>query len=80
VDFDKFFDSENLTQTDIVVWVNLGNHHFPRAEDAPYTHLNEAKSGIQISPLNFNDEDMSSMFSNTLLVCHAVACAVVRRC
>jgi primary-amine oxidase len=29
VDFDKFFDGENLNQTDLVVWLNLGMHHVP---------------------------------------------------
>jgi hypothetical protein len=26
-DFDKFFDGENMTQTDLVAWVNVGTHH-----------------------------------------------------
>jgi hypothetical protein len=27
VDFHKFFDGENITQEDLVVWVNVGTHH-----------------------------------------------------
>lgn len=27
VDFHKFFDGENLTQQDLVAWVNVGMHH-----------------------------------------------------
>lgn len=27
VDFHKFFDSENITQKDLVAWVNIGMHH-----------------------------------------------------
>jgi primary-amine oxidase len=27
VDFHKFFDGENITQEDLVAWVNLGMHH-----------------------------------------------------
>lgn len=27
VDFHKFFDSENITQEDLVAWVNVGMHH-----------------------------------------------------
>lgn len=27
VDFHKFFDGENLTQHDLVAWINLGTHH-----------------------------------------------------
>ena len=28
----KFFDNETINQEDLVVWVNLGSHHIPRAE------------------------------------------------
>lgn len=35
INFDKFFDGENLTQTDIVVWLNLGMHHVPHTGDLP---------------------------------------------
>ena len=31
-DFSKFFDGESLAQEDLVVWFNLGMHHFVRAE------------------------------------------------
>lgn len=27
VDFHKFFDGENITQDDLVAWVNVGMHH-----------------------------------------------------
>ena len=27
VDFDKFFDGENITQEDLVAWINVGTHH-----------------------------------------------------
>lgn len=27
VDFHKFFDGENLTQEDLVTWINVGMHH-----------------------------------------------------
>ena len=27
VDFDAFFDGENITQQDLVAWVNVGMHH-----------------------------------------------------
>jgi primary-amine oxidase len=30
VDFHKFFDGENITQEDLVAWVNLGMHHLVR--------------------------------------------------
>jgi hypothetical protein len=30
VDFHKFFDGENITQEDLVAWVNIGMHHLVR--------------------------------------------------
>lgn len=33
----QFFDNETITQEDLVVWVNLGTHHIPRAEGTPPT-------------------------------------------
>jgi len=30
VDFHKFFDGENITQQDLVAWINLGMHHLVR--------------------------------------------------
>jgi primary-amine oxidase len=30
VDFHKFFDGENITQEDLVAWVNVGMHHIVR--------------------------------------------------
>lgn len=44
VDFHKFFDGENITQTDLVAWINVGMHHLPQAEDAPNTRTNLAAS------------------------------------
>jgi primary-amine oxidase len=34
-DFSKFFDGENIEDEDLVVWFNLGMHHFTRSEDVP---------------------------------------------
>ena len=68
VDFDRFFDSDPLNQTDFVVWANIGTHHFPRAEDAPFTLLTEARAGLLLSPFNFLDDDLSGEFSNSVLV------------
>ena len=30
VDFHKFFDGENITQQDLVAWINVGMHHVVR--------------------------------------------------
>ena len=44
VNFHKFFDGENITQEDLVAWVNVGTHHLPQAEDSPNTRTNLAAS------------------------------------
>ncbi|KAK0714012.1 copper amine oxidase [Lasiosphaeria miniovina] len=54
-DFLKFFDGESVDDTDLVVWFNLGMHHFTRAEDVPVTLYTEAVSSISFAPHNFND-------------------------
>ena len=35
VDFHKFFDGENITQEDLVAWVNIGMHHLVRPAFEP---------------------------------------------
>ena len=54
-DFMKFFDGESVENSDIVLWFNLGMHHFTRAEDIPVTLYTEAVSSIVFAPQNFND-------------------------
>ena len=54
-DFVKFFDGESVDDEDIVVWFNLGMHHFTRSEDIPVTLYSEAVSSIVFAPQNFND-------------------------
>ncbi|CAM1508850.1 Fc.00g025890.m01.CDS01 [Cosmosporella sp. VM-42] len=54
-DFLKFFDGESVEDTDIVLWFNLGMHHFTRAEDIPVTLYTEAVSSIVFAPQNFFD-------------------------
>lgn len=54
-DFSKFFDDEDIDDEDLVVWFNLGMHHFVRAEDVPVTLYTEAASNIVFAPQNFND-------------------------
>jgi len=44
IDFHNFFDGENITQEDLVAWVNVGTHHLPGAEDSPNTKTNIAAS------------------------------------
>ena len=54
-DFAKFFDGESVDGEDLVVWFNLGMHHFTRSEDVPVTLFTEAVSSIVFAPQNFND-------------------------
>ena len=68
VDFHKFFDSENITQTDLVAWVNIGMHHLPQAEDAPNTRTNLAASSFFLTPLNYFDYDVSIESTNSILL------------
>ena len=36
--YEQFFNNESITQEDLVVWVNLGTHHIPRAEGVLSTY------------------------------------------
>ncbi|KAF2835503.1 primary-amine oxidase [Patellaria atrata CBS 101060] len=54
-DFMKFFDDESVDDEDIVLWFNLGMHHFTRSEDVPVTLFTEAFSSIVFAPQNFFD-------------------------
>ncbi|KAI0008106.1 amine oxidase catalytic domain-containing protein [Xylariaceae sp. FL0662B] len=54
-DFAKFFDDESVENEDLVVWFNLGMHHFTRSEDVPVTLYSEAVSSIMFAPQNFFD-------------------------
>lgn len=68
VDFHKFFDGENLTQQDLVAWVNVGMHHLPQAEDSPNTRTNVAASSFLLTPLNYFDSDISMDSTNAILL------------
>ncbi|KAI0129657.1 copper amine oxidase [Xylariales sp. AK1849] len=54
-DFSKFFDDESVDGEDLVVWFNLGMHHFTRSEDVPVTLYSQAVSSIMFAPQNFFD-------------------------
>nr|XP_031863935.1 uncharacterized protein CI109_000579 [Kwoniella shandongensis]KAA5531007.1 hypothetical protein CI109_000579 [Kwoniella shandongensis] len=53
VDFNKFFDGDNLEQEDIVMWFNLGMHHVPHTGDIPNTVFSTAQGGMIITPHNY---------------------------
>ncbi|KAJ3215511.1 hypothetical protein HDU67_000299 [Dinochytrium kinnereticum] len=56
VNFDAFLNDEGIVQEDIVAWVNLGNHHVPRSEDAPITLTSASRASIIVTPFNYFDE------------------------
>ncbi|EEB99776.1 hypothetical protein MPER_00460 [Moniliophthora perniciosa FA553] len=68
VNFHKFFDGENLTQKDLVAWINVGTHHLPQAEDSPNTKTNVATSSFVLTPLNYFDYDVTMESSNAILL------------
>ncbi|KAJ3833550.1 copper amine oxidase [Lentinula raphanica] len=68
VDFHKLFDGDNITQDDLVVWVNVGTHHLPQAEDSPNTKTTVAMSSFILTPLNYFDSDISLDSSNAVLL------------
>ncbi|KAI2624880.1 amine oxidase catalytic domain-containing protein [Hypoxylon sp. NC1633] len=63
-DFSKFFDDESVEGTDLVLWLNLGMHHFTRAEDIPVTLYSEAVSSIMFAPQNFFDNAQDGDLKN----------------
>ncbi|KIJ20486.1 hypothetical protein PAXINDRAFT_7722 [Paxillus involutus ATCC 200175] len=68
VEFHKFFDGENITQEDLVAWINVGMHHLPQSEDAPNTRTNIAVSSFLLTPLNYFDHDVSIESTNAILL------------
>ncbi|THH32251.1 hypothetical protein EUX98_g1956 [Antrodiella citrinella] len=68
VDFHKFFDGENLTQEDLVAWVNLGMHHLTQSEDAPNTRTQLATSSFYLAPANYFDADVSMESTNAVVL------------
>lgn len=68
VNFDHFFNSENLTQTDLVLWLNLGMHHVPHTSDLPNTVFTTAHSGVQFMPLNYLMGDPSRQTTNQVRI------------
>ncbi|KAG6374973.1 copper amine oxidase [Boletus reticuloceps] len=68
VDFHKFFDGENITQQDLVIWVNAGMHYLPRSEDAPNMRTTIAASSFFITPLSYFDYDVSIDSTNAILL------------
>lgn len=63
-DFSKLFNDESVDGEDIVVWFNLGMHHYTRSEDIPVTLYSEAVSSIVFAPQNFHDRAQEGDLQN----------------
>ncbi|KAF3062770.1 Primary amine oxidase, lung isozyme [Daldinia childiae] len=63
-DFSKFLNDESVEGTDLVMWLNLGMHHFTRSEDIPVTLYSEAVSSIMFAPQNFFDQSQDGDLKN----------------
>jgi primary-amine oxidase len=56
VNFDNFVENnDSIDDEDIVLWVNIGMHHDPRAEDVPNTVTTTSMASFILSPFNFFD-------------------------
>ncbi|KAL2211275.1 copper amine oxidase [Sarocladium strictum] len=67
VEFWKFFDGEDMVQQDLVAWVNLGMHHYTRAEDIPNTLMTEAHSSVMFAPQNWGDTELTTDLQNAII-------------
>ncbi|OJI80543.1 hypothetical protein ASPTUDRAFT_129166 [Aspergillus tubingensis CBS 134.48] len=59
INFDEYFDGEDLNQTDLVVWINLAMHHVPTTGDLPNTVMTTAVAGVRFVPVNYFTGDQS---------------------
>ncbi|GAD97759.1 hypothetical protein PVAR5_6439 [Paecilomyces variotii No. 5] len=59
VDFTQYVDGDNITQEDLVFWINLGSHHIPHSEDIPNTLQHTSASSVMLVPFNFHNRDVS---------------------
>lgn len=69
VDFSKMTTpAESIEQEDLVVYLNLGMHHVPRAEDTPNTLFTDSRSSFFIAPFNYFDDEPSRDIRNAVLL------------
>lgn len=57
-----------LTPFFSVVYLNLGMHHVPRAEDTPNTLFTDTRSSWLISPFNYFNDEPSRDIRNAILL------------
>jgi len=60
VNFDEFFNGEDLNQTDLVVWITTGMHHYASTRDIPNTIFPATHSSFILSPFNYFDREQAT--------------------
>ncbi|KAG8952399.1 hypothetical protein FRC03_012162 [Tulasnella sp. 419] len=69
IDFSKYLEpAEDIDQQDLVVYINLGMHHLPRAEDTPNTLFTDTRSSFLFTPFNYFDDEPSRDITNAILL------------
>lgn len=68
LNFNDFFNKENITNTDIVVWVTSGVLHIPSSEDAPATPATTTSFGFTLRPHNFLDVNGAKDLRDTVVM------------
>ncbi|KAG8928953.1 hypothetical protein FRC02_006181 [Tulasnella sp. 418] len=69
IDFSKYLEpAEEIDQQDLVVYINVGMHHLPRAEDTPNTLFTDTRSSFFFSPFNYFDDEPSRDITNAILL------------
>ncbi|RPD69235.1 hypothetical protein L226DRAFT_616928 [Lentinus tigrinus ALCF2SS1-7] len=71
INFYKFFDSKNITQADLVAWVNVSVYHLPQNEDPSNTRTKLTVSSFFLMPLNLDFYDVRRcVWRTTPMVSH----------
>ncbi|KAG2351273.1 hypothetical protein BDR07DRAFT_1445680 [Suillus spraguei] len=63
-----FLTGENITQQDLVTWINVGMHHLPASEDVPNTRTNTAASSFFLTPFQLLRLRRSIESANAILL------------
>ncbi|RPD54370.1 hypothetical protein L227DRAFT_616296 [Lentinus tigrinus ALCF2SS1-6] len=66
INFYKFFDSKNITQADLVAWVNVSVYHLPQNEDPSNTRTKLTVSSFFLMPLNLDFYDVFMDSTNSI--------------
>ncbi|KAH7324802.1 copper amine oxidase [Stachybotrys elegans] len=67
IEFWKYFNGEDISQKDLVIFFNLGMQHYTRSEDIPNTLMSEAHSSIMFAPQNWGDHEGTVDLQNAII-------------